>query len=830
MKKNCLSILLKRGWICGSIICLAACGPVHRFTRVKNVPREYVRNYSVEGVKAPRSLSLFKYDPWIVFANEPGTTYLSPSGKNEMRPVNYMDAFLVIKRKGDWLQLIQYDPAILKNGRLKEWKQARYCGWINRDNLLLTRSGVTDIATGFKNKQVVMPADSVALAEPETYFVDDSVKLFKDTDLTQEAGRIPFYGIVYPYQASADKGCVLVADRPKLDADSIEGMPVGWIDRRLLTEIGQQLHVGIASLPDSVLLFKDSERKDTLTLASDDMRQVREFAGRHPAIRYSPVLSYRHNDTAFCFRTHVPMPVIDKRESYVLNVNGHPIYYGTCKNKIEKDLQKINLVFVLEGKDKAIEQFPAVVNAIQGLQSQLANDESFSFKFGAVLTFNEPDSREDPICKLTPDYMEFLDFLSDKARNAEKLKPVYGRFGSWSGVRTGVELFNKCRDESNVLVVVGDKGFNSEWADSTLVDRLVENNCRLLGFQLYGGEPDNFNNFVLQIGNMIDCSAPRISRKKRELIVYPEQLRNGNEYAEVNHNTYCLDFPNRSMTQGWLVFPQKNESLELEGLTTAVDSMLLQVKFDNTLLGNSLTRAFEEVGTHRYKLDSTLVDYYHIRRSGVQPILSVLPGIEPGWKLPAEPVVLPDSLSSVTDYYLLVNEEEFKRLRKYVEMPAKLVLDYKYEAVRKKKQAKTDICNCSDDYLPADTEEATIRVKTDNLNIPEYAPTRRVRRQLVRHLLSERNRDKYCKTGRRDFLNMSLSEALQRFTSCPVDYPFFEVYRVKDLRKKEIITDVELDGLVEYFKEKKKLLDEAAGKAFRSNGQTYYWISRDLLP
>ena len=272
-----------------------------------------------------------------------------------------------------------------------------------------------------------------------------------------------------------------------------------------------------------------------------------------------------------------------------------------------------------------------------------------------------------------------------------------------------MELFNKCRDESNVLVVVGDKGFNSEWADSTLVDRLVENNCRLLGFQLYGGEPDNFNNFVLQIGNMIDCSAPRISRKKRELIVYPEQLRNGNEYAEVNHNTYCLDFPNRSMTQGWLVFPQKNESLELEGLTTAVDSMLLQVKFDNTLLGNSLTRAFEEVGTHRYKLDSTLVDYYHIRRSGVQPILSVLPGIEPGWKLPAEPVVLPDSLSSVTDYYLLVNEEEFKRLRKYVEVPAKLVLDYKYEAVRKKKQAKTDICNCPDDYLPADTEEATIR-------------------------------------------------------------------------------------------------------------------------
>ncbi|MCS2282389.1 hypothetical protein NXW50_30975 [Bacteroides thetaiotaomicron] len=48
---------------------------------------------------------------------------------------------------------------------------------------------------------------------------------------------------------------------------------------------------------------------------------------------------------------------------------------------------------------------------------------------------------------------------------------------------------------------------------------------------------------------------------------YPEQIRNENEYVEVNHNTYCLDVANRSMTWWWLVFPQKNESLKLEGLT-----------------------------------------------------------------------------------------------------------------------------------------------------------------------------------------------------------------------------------------------------------------------
>lgn len=319
MKKNFISHLLQTGCIF-SIACLTACGPVHRFTRVKNVPREYVRNYSVEGVKAPRSLSLFKHHPWIVFAKEQGTSYLSPSGKNEMQAVEYMDAFLVIKRKGDWLKLIQYNPAILKNGKLKEWKQAQYCGWMNQNDLLLTRSGFTDVLTGFKNKQVVMLSDTVALANPSAYFANDSVKLFENTDLTQEAGKIPFCSVVYPYKTSEDKGCVLVANKPQLDADSIGQTAVGWIDRRLLTAARQQLHIDIASLPDSTLIFKDRERKDTLRLSAGDMRQKLEFAESQPAMRYSPVLFYKENDTSLCFKTQIPMPVIDKQESYVLNV------------------------------------------------------------------------------------------------------------------------------------------------------------------------------------------------------------------------------------------------------------------------------------------------------------------------------------------------------------------------------------------------------------------------------------------------------------------------------------------------------------------------------
>ena len=205
--------------------------------------------------------------------------------------------------------------------------------WINQNDLLLTRSGFTDVVTGFKNKQVVMLTDTLAFADPDTYFSNDSVKLFKKFRPDARSGQNPILRYRVSLSNSCGKGCILVANKPQLDADSIGQTAIGWMDGRLLTAPEQQLHIDIASLPDSTLVFKDRERKDTLHLSSDEMRQKLQFADNQPAIRYSPVLSYRHNDTAFCFRTHVPMPVIDKRKSYVLNVNGHPIYYGTFKHK-----------------------------------------------------------------------------------------------------------------------------------------------------------------------------------------------------------------------------------------------------------------------------------------------------------------------------------------------------------------------------------------------------------------------------------------------------------------------------------------------------------------
>ena len=138
------------------------------------------------------------------------------------------------------------------------------------------------------------------------------------------------------------------------------------------------------------------------------------------------------------------------------------------------------------------------------------------------------------------------------------------------------------------------------------------------------------------------------------------------------------------MTQGWLVFPQKNESLELEGLTTAVDSMLIQVKFDNTLLSNSLARAFDEVGTHRYRTDSTMTAYYHIRQSGYfNPCY-------PYFRIPNLPGACLHSQSYCrtrcphTGLLSACQRRGVQTVEKVCGSTSKLIVDYKYEAVKRK--------------------------------------------------------------------------------------------------------------------------------------------------
>lgn len=314
----------KRMWngtftlLCTGMAIMTSCAPINRFTRIKQVPREYIMNYCGGEIKAPSSLQI-KNNPWIVFSDQLGNmSYQTATGKNEMKELQFMDAFLVVGKKGNWLKVIKYDPTQIKSHgrRLGNHKSAIYYGWVHKSDLLLTRSSVTDLATGLKNKQITVFSDTVPLKVPEKYLINDSLLTFKNTDLSKPYTQIPMHQLVFPLKQSEDRSKTLVAKKSFISPDSLDTEICGWVSNAVIKNIGQQLHIDVRSLPDSTLWFKNKAETDTLNFRRAQLVPSRELARIARPLAYSPVTSYCQMDTVIRFKTGAFMPVIDKQENF----------------------------------------------------------------------------------------------------------------------------------------------------------------------------------------------------------------------------------------------------------------------------------------------------------------------------------------------------------------------------------------------------------------------------------------------------------------------------------------------------------------------------------
>ena len=827
-------MLQKKKYIVGlltGIVLLSSCGPVNLLTYLKKTPREYSINYCGEPIIAPRNE--YNKESWIVFSDREGnSSYQNPGGKVKFKDLDFLQAFFVIKEKGDYLCLVKYDPEIVENdlfrSKIKNRKKAEYYGWIHKSRLLLTKQSVTDIATGFKNKQVSIITDTTSVIDPKLYFIQDAIRIFKDPNLFVENGNIPFYEIVYTLKLSQDREKALVARKTIVSPDNAQSDILGWVHVSLIQNVGQVLHVDFNSIPSDSLLFKENTRENFLTVSSWGIEESIGISTRNPALKYNPVMSYCKNDSILNFKTGVPLPVVDQSDNYVFNVNGNKIMYPRFR-ELEKELRKLNIVFVFEGQQQVFTNYPSIVSAIQNLQPRFEEENDiFQYKFGAVWAYQEksPGASELVVhsTDLTGNYMELVDRLISMADSLKSYEPIALQH-TWNGLQKAVSMVEPYRNETNILVVIGENGPN-EWADASLVQRMADANCRLLGYQMYSIEDNPGNNFVLQIVNMIDNYADGESKAKREKIVYIDQLRQANRYRESAKNVYALDFPEKSMTQGWVLFPEKNVDLPLDILTSSVDTLIAEVKWDNNNLVNSLYKAFATVGNHLFKFDSLLVDYNgwgDSRRLLNKDIPKLFQEQLPVWYLPSEKVNLPDSIQESLDYHLLLSNEELAQLMQFMNNLCANEVDYKYKGGNKSKTKMN--CNC-----PDDDEYVMPPPETDPSGNPKYMNTRTIRKKLQGIYQEGVKTCRQC--GNKKLNKRTLAEAHRIIIGCPTLHPELNTQTIKIIGKKKDFSDKSLDELITYFKQKRDGLDKYLRDPdkFVSNEQTYYWISENLLP
>lgn len=825
----------------------SSCGPVHRFTKVKKIPREYSLNYCGGTQKAPKS-DLNK-DPWIVYSDRDGNhTFNTPGGKVEAKDVGYLDPFLVIgtRQKGEYLKLIKYTPGILKNGQL-DYKKAEYCGWIQKSKLLLNQQSFTDAATGKKNKALAVFSDTSSFSAPDKFFAKDSLKLYKDLELKMQAGAIPPFSVIYRLKQTADRTMSLVAKKTYIHPDGVKEDVLGWINNSLIKDIGTGLHINLQALPKDVRHFymdNGREIKD----ADGLMRASQTLSGQYKSIQFSPVLSYSVNtDSSLVLRTLIPVPVFDYGDNYIFNVDGGRISHGKFGD-IAYALRRINISFVFEGGEPTITRFPQIVNALQNLQPLFElQDEGYVYRFNCVMAFGETEEQSNSRMNVdfTSDYAQIINYLSDRANKKDKLRPMASLHTSWAALRRAVNSFDKCHDGANLIVLVGDKRTADAGIDPALVAKIVSNNCRILGFQVYGGEGDDYNNFVLDMQDLINGYADALAKTKRNILVSPQQIRRSNLYKSVGagKNNYRLDFPNHSITQGGLFFPQKNETLPMELLVSNVDTILQQIREDNKGIVQYMSLAFRSAGINRTKYDSTFACNFGLAHGQIpgKKLIGNFMKDSPGWYMPSKIIALSDSLSKTFSYHLMLSETEMRELKEFIASLSEIEVDF----LSKRKGAegqRRKLCDCPEDGLDREGGKGKTHDKENNdvdtgqngvlpaevESSGEYADTKGLRKHLTKTFLDPLGHCPLCRKKNSRLKMLSLAEAQSRITGCPTYTQLLKSIRINDLKNKKLVSDKQLDELIAYYKRMKEKLDNA--EQFSSNGETYYWINRKLLP
>ncbi len=797
-------------YIFGIICLISSCSPVNLFTRIEKTPRTHTYNYCISELKAPRSILNKK--EWIVYSDRAKNfTTMNAGGKIKLKDLEYLEPLLVIGEKKEYLKLIRYNPEIIKNGKLTKRKDAEFYGWIHRSKLLLNNQSITNIKTGLKNKSILAIADTLALKKADVFFQDDSVKTFKNPELYDITNKPSLYDIVYIMKRATERKKVLISRTPYITPENVKSGIIGWINSNLIQTIGQQLFI------NKTEPIQTNETLNHITKPN--------------SMKYDPVIVKPFTDNKN-LRTATLLPIIDRSDNCIFNVNGNTISFEQ-KLILDKELRKINVMFVIEPGENTIKQMPALINSFQNMKPIFQNTEnSYTFRFGLVIS-NYKDG------KLNTDTVNYTDNFNDIISNLvyltknNKLSPIPSSL-AWHGLKAGIKLISQQEPATNIVIMFGEKGRPNQWPEAQIARQAGKYNCRFMGYQMYSGEENDYNNFVIQYTNLINTTAGLVAKKKREQIVYSNQLREKNAFIETSKNAFYLDFPERSMTQGGICFPEKQQLFSLDQLTTSIDSFLMQIKADNTTLTESIEKAFITVGNSKDKYDQSLLNHFHLEKKD-KIELSFKQSFKSTYPLWYKRCNDTTAIDSTYHYQLLLSEKELENMRNIIEAIAEIEVDSKQidkskksRFFKSKKSNSRKICDCPEEDFSTQTSTSQI---PDSLLKIKYLSTKKPRKILKLVLLNEIYSCPFCKSKTK-IKKLTLADVQELIFQAPTYTHQLQNITIKNLTRRRKLKDPDFEELLNYYKSKKEILDSEINEkiSFTSSDETYYWVNTEWLP
>lgn len=807
MKNLCIFISILFGW-------QVAAAQVPFWSSIKKMPSNYDHpSFSMDVSKTKKGKI-----PWVVFSDSDNNpTYTSAAGVTKLKEMQFMQPFYVIGEKGDFLELIKFDPSVYfkKFGRykVKNRLSAVYYGWVPKSRLLLWRKAMEDPRTHFPLKAIVMFNDTKALYHPTKYFFEDSLKISSSSSMSNPKVKdVTQFSIVYIYKTSDDGSRSLIGRTSQLTQDNYKKAVIGWVPSATVQKWGTHLFItpindgDVHPAKSTATLFFHRDANGIATNSGIDegkwKKDTRDYD--EPTLRGFPVLNSsfigpRKNEV---ISTGIPVNVFDNDAKSVVNLNGQSVSYKQYLQWRES-MKKVNMIFVVDGSAKMSAYLPPLINVFQHLQPYFDSaSSSGNYSFGAVVyrdAYNCNATSQLSVSKLTPGYTSTLNFLAKKAGEASRCNDTVARQPVYTGLYAALQMLKDHQDETNVIVLVGGAGNqdNRQPGQPQLINLLSQYAVRLLVFQTNNDYTSSYADFVLEGKNLVLQSAAKLSGLRKEKMVNSNRLVTSYPQFVIpkekdESNIYFLDYPNGSMEPGAVLFPRNGEVLSIKYLQSGITKLMKQITGDNVNIIRDLHYAFNNVSIFN-QLGGTLIDY--LKNSNINntdSIYSAFTSYHYKFYIPCftSAAYSYDAAQKAFNYALLLSEDEYYQLRKTI---------------------------------------SDLALEGFSMGSPG------IRRRFVRVAKRMAKRRKHLGAYYKGInkKTMTLAQEINLMDGYPSNTQLLNAYSISDLKRQQVVSDSAFSKILDLFKSRDqsiKGIENDPAYKFQSNGETYYWIPASILP
>lgn len=601
--------------------------------------------------------------PWVVYSDREKNNVFLKKEKNESpKEIKFLEPLLVLdhNKSRKLVKVAEYNPdALLKKIPAKSVKSY---GWISEDNLLLWSNALSERTSGFTMKAAVAPSNVDVLRNAAAYLKNDSAIVYSSPNFSEPIKKKIAVGqLVYVYKKSADEKGYLIGQKPKIDLDSIGDNIYGWVSSNMISSWGERSAIKLDSNFDysttprtGIFNTVPQSTKDnpTIPLSEAVNRSVIENI-------YPTSVALNKNSTRYF------MNAFDYSQNYIFNVIGEKLPFNRYK-QISRRAKKLNIVFALDVSADNRAYTPIAKSIIQDIQLKISKLSYYrSVKYSVVLFKNNPCGTNVIASMLSSDASGIFNYIDEKT--AEMKCERGGGQPVNDALATAGDLLNTVPDETNLIVLIGSTAASNSAASST-VRLLSSAKAKLISYQTESGASDVYNNFVLLSENIVTSTSQNISELNKEKVADQSFIRNKNNFnlVEGDEGVYSLDYPAKSMTQGFVIYPKRREANNNSFLMKALDTLLMQVTDENIFTNKSLTSYFKsEIGSNKTILDGRYSFKFQNAPNPIPvPVSSELitydfPMVASGY-IPAE---LRKSAPGVQKG-ILISEPEYENLRK----------------------------------------------------------------------------------------------------------------------------------------------------------------------